>query len=122
MSEINKHTTDKSACCSRPSECTGGATKGSDCQKQSSTPSTSMPAGLGRFPARVRFDHPNRELYVSTTRAVAGVSIASFCGLLIGVVALSRNASHQGPQSAQAVPAPHPSIIDPAERERETPK
>jgi hypothetical protein len=118
MSENNKHTTESAPCCSRPSDCSGGAGKGSDCQQKE-------PAGaVGRFGTRVRVDRPNRELYVSTTRAVAGVSVASFCGLLIGIVALSRNASHNGPQSAQAV-APavlHPSIIDPAERERETPR
>jgi cell division septation protein DedD len=36
------------------------------------------------------------------TRAVAGVSLATFCGLLIGIITLSRNASNSGPQSAQA--------------------
>ena len=120
MSENNKHTTESTPCCSRPSECSGGPGKGSNCEQQ---PQHKEP-GVGRFGARVKVDHSNRELYVSTTRAVAGVSVASFCGLLIGIVALSRNASHNGPQSARAV-APavlHPSIIDPAERERETPR
>ena len=51
----------------------------------------------------VRVDHANRELYVSTTRAVAGVSLASFCGLLIGVMALSRHATHTGPQGGAGV-------------------
>jgi hypothetical protein len=64
----------------------------------------------------VRADHANRELYVSTTRAVAGVSLASFCGLLIGVMALSRNATHTGPQAARAsVEAPQSTIAPPAE-------
>jgi hypothetical protein len=63
----------------------------------------------------VRVDHANRELYVSTTRAVAGVSLASFCGLLIGVMALSRNATHTGPQAARAAEAPRPSIAPPAQ-------
>jgi len=73
--------------------------------------------GLGRFGMRVGLDHPNRELYVSTTRAVAGVSVASFCGLLIGVVALSRNANQPGPQGAQASDAAkYPSIVAPSER------
>jgi hypothetical protein len=65
----------------------------------------------------VRVDHANRELYVSTTRAVAGVSLASFCGLLIGVMALSRHATNTGPQSARASEeTPRPSIIPPAEK------
>jgi cell division septation protein DedD len=64
----------------------------------------------------VRVDHANRELYVSTTRAVAGVSLASFCGLLIGVMALSRHATHTGPQAARASDeTPRPSILPPAE-------
>src|SRR3954451_10737939 len=52
----------------------------------------------------VRFGHDavNRELRVCMTRAVAGVSVAGFCGLLIGVIAVSRSASHNGPQSAHA--------------------
>jgi cell division septation protein DedD len=74
--------------------------------------------GLGRFGMRVGLDHPNREMYVSTTRAVAGVSVASFCGLLIGVVALSRNAHQPGPQGAQAADAAkYPSIVAPSERD-----
>jgi hypothetical protein len=74
--------------------------------------------GLGRFGMRVGLDHPNRELYVSTTRAVAGVSVASFCGLLIGVVALSRNAHQPGPQGAQAADtAKYPSIVAPSDRD-----
>lgn len=74
--------------------------------------------GAGRFGMKVGLDHPNRELYVSTTRAVAGVSVASFCGLLIGVVALSRNASNNGPQGARASETPtYPSIIAPADRD-----
>jgi hypothetical protein len=74
--------------------------------------------GLGRFGMRVGLDHPNREMYVSTTRAVAGVSVASFCGLLIGVVALSRNAHQPGPQGAQAADtAKYPSIVAPSERD-----
>ncbi len=72
--------------------------------------------GPGRFGMKVGLDHPNRELYVSTTRAVAGVSVAAFCGLLIGVVALSRSASHNGPQGAKASET-HPSIVSPAERD-----
>src|SRR4051794_16214022 len=71
--------------------------------------------GPGRFGMKVGLDHPNSELYVSTTRAVAGVSVAAFCGLLIGVVALSRNSSHNGPQGAQA--NEFPSIVTPGERE-----
>jgi cell division septation protein DedD len=64
----------------------------------------------------VKVNHANRELYVSTTRAVAGVSLASFCGLLIGVMALSRNATHTGPQAARASEgAPRTGIIPPAE-------
>jgi len=64
----------------------------------------------------VRADHANRELYVSTTRAVAGVSLASFCGLLIGVMALSRHATNTGPQAARASEeAPRPVIAQPAE-------
>ncbi len=74
--------------------------------------------GLGRFGMRVGLDHPNREMYVSTTRAVAGVSVASFCALLIGVVALSRNAHQPGPQGAQAADtAKYPSIVAPSERD-----
>jgi len=70
-------------------------------------PSGSTPAkGNGPLGVRVRVDHPNRELYVSTTRAVAGVSVASFCGLLIGVVALSRNTTHSGPVAARASDTP----------------
>jgi hypothetical protein len=83
------------------------------------TTTTTAPAkeskGPGRFGMKVGLDHPNSELYVSTTRAVAGVSVAAFCGLLIGVVALSRNSSHNGPQGAQA--NEFPSIVTPGERE-----
>jgi hypothetical protein len=61
----------------------------------------------GWFGLRFGLDHANRELRVCMTRAVAGVSVAGFCGLLIGVIAVSRNASHNGPQSA------HASIIEP---------
>jgi hypothetical protein len=85
-----------------------------------STTTTTGPAkdskGPGRFGMKVGLDHPNSELYVSTTRAVAGVSVAAFCGLLIGVVALSRNSSHNGPQGAQAS-QDFPSIVTPGERE-----
>jgi cytoskeletal protein RodZ len=91
-----------------------------DAQITAAAATTAGPAkdskGPGRFGMKVGMDHPNRELYVSTTRAVAGVSVASFCGLLIGVVALSRNASHSGPQSAKASET-HPSIVSPADRD-----
>jgi hypothetical protein len=84
------------------------------------TTTTTGPAkdskGPGRFGMKVGLDHPNSELYVSTTRAVAGVSVAAYCGLLIGVVALSRNSSHNGPQGAQAS-EDFPSIVTPGERE-----
>jgi hypothetical protein len=69
--------------------------------------------GVGRFGLRVGLNAPSRELYVSTTRAVAGVSVASFCGLLIGVIALSRNATQNGPQAARADEGRTPSIIAP---------
>jgi hypothetical protein len=65
----------------------------------------------GWFGLQFGHDPINRELRVCMTRAVAGVSVAGFCGLLIGVVALSRNASNNGPQSARA------SIIEPAAEE-----
>jgi hypothetical protein len=61
------------------------------------------------FGLQFGLDHANRELRVCMTRAVAGVSVAGFCGLLIGVIAVSRSASHNGPQSARAS-----SIIEPA--------
>jgi hypothetical protein len=56
----------------------------------------------GWFGLRFGHDAASRELRVCMTRAVAGVSVAGFCGLLIGVVAVSRNASNNGPQSAHA--------------------
>jgi hypothetical protein len=87
---------------------------------ETATTATASPAkdsrGLARFGMKVGLDQPNRELYVSTTRAVAGVSVAAFCGLLIGVVALSRNASRNGPQGAQASET-YPSIVTSGERE-----
>jgi len=55
-----------------------------------------------RAPMNVRLNHQKRELYVSMTRAVAGVSVASFCGMLIGIMALSRNVTNTGPQAAKA--------------------
>src|SRR5437764_3532511 len=60
------------------------------------------PAESARAPMNVRLNHQKRELYVSMTRAVAGVSVASFCGMLIGIIALSRNVTNTGPQAAQA--------------------
>ena len=65
----------------------------------------------GWFAVRFGLDRANRELRVCMTRAVAGVSVAGFCGLFIGIVAVSRNASNNGPQSA------HASIIEPAAEE-----
>jgi cell division septation protein DedD len=50
----------------------------------------------------VKVDRATRELHVSATRAVAGVSLAGFCGLLIGVVAVTRNVTDSGPQRARA--------------------
>jgi hypothetical protein len=74
------------------------------------TPSGDKP---GWFALRFGLDHANRELRVCMTRAVAGVSVAGFCGLLIGVIAVSRSASNNGPQSAHA----SPSVIEPAARD-----
>jgi hypothetical protein len=77
-------------------------------------PGGGKPAGGkpgGWFGLKFGLDHANRELRVCMTRAVAGVSVAGFCGLLIGVIAVSRSASHNGPQSARASA---PSIIEPA--------
>jgi cell division septation protein DedD len=59
-------------------------------------------AESARAPMNVRLNHQKRELYVSMTRAVAGVSVASFCGMLIGIMALSRNVTNTGPQAAKA--------------------
>ena len=59
-------------------------------------------AESARAPMNVRLNHQKRELYVSMTRAVAGVSVASFCGMLIGIIALSRNVTNTGPHAAQA--------------------
>jgi hypothetical protein len=64
----------------------------------------------------IKVDRAKRELHVSATRAVAGVSLAGFCGLLIGIVALSRNATSNGPQQAHAYVPPQPiSIINPGD-------
>jgi hypothetical protein len=64
----------------------------------------------------IKVDRAKRELHVSATRAVAGVSLAGFCGLLIGIVALSRNATNNGPQQAHAYVPPQPiSIINPGD-------
>ena len=65
----------------------------------------------GWFGFQFGHDKANREFRVCMTRAVAGVSVAGFCGLLIGVVAVARNSSNNGPQSARA------SIIEPAAEE-----
>src|SRR3954463_94220 len=65
----------------------------------------------GWFGMQFGHDPVNRELRVCMTRAVAGVSVAGFCGLLIGVIAVARNSSNSGPQSARA------SIIEPAAEE-----
>lgn len=65
----------------------------------------------GWFGLQFGHDPASREFRVCMTRAVAGVSVAGFCGLLIGVVAVARNASNNGPQSARA------SIIEPAAEE-----
>jgi len=65
----------------------------------------------GWFGFQFGHDKANRELRVCMTRAVAGVSVAGFCGLLIGVIAVARNSSNNGPQSARA------SIIEPAAEE-----
>jgi hypothetical protein len=65
----------------------------------------------GWFGLQFGHDKANRELRVCMTRAVAGVSVAGFCGLLIGVVAVARNSSNNGPQTARA------SIIEPAAEE-----
>lgn len=65
----------------------------------------------GWFGFQFGHDKANRELRVCMTRAVAGVSVAGFCGLLIGVVAVARNSSNGGPQTARA------SIIEPAAEE-----
>ena len=62
-------------------------------------------AESARAPMNVRLNHQKRELYVSMTRAVAGVSVASFCGMLIGIIALTRNVSNTGPQAAKASPS-----------------
>jgi hypothetical protein len=85
-----------------------GAKAGSDTGK--TAPNGAKRAGW--FGLRFGLDHANRELRVCMTRAVAGVSVAGFCGLLIGVVAVSRNTSNSGPQSARAA-----SIIDPTAEE-----
>jgi hypothetical protein len=98
---------------------------------KAATPSTgSKDNRPNPFAFGVRLDRAKRELHISATRAVAGVSVASFCGLLIGVVALSRNATDTGPQSARASATARPVSIVPSEDQppkpdapkRETPK
>lgn len=66
----------------------------------------------------VKVDRAKRELHVSATRAVAGVSLAGFCGLLIGIVAVTRNVTDNGPQRARAAAGPvRPISIIPPEDE-----